>query len=63
MITLLKGNRMKRLLIMLVLVGILVSVGCNYSKEWQVYPEEEIRNRAAIKLDRETWFEGRMYKR
>ncbi|KKL57194.1 hypothetical protein LCGC14_2237820 [marine sediment metagenome] len=53
---------MKRILLLLLLAVMLISVGCNCSKEWQVYPEDEIRNRAAIKLDKTRGYSRRMYK-
>ena len=50
---------MKRLLILLVVVGMLICAGCS-SQDWQVYSEQEIRNRAIEKMDA-GWITGRMY--
>ncbi|KKN21666.1 hypothetical protein LCGC14_0922940 [marine sediment metagenome] len=58
-------DRMKRILLLLVLAGMLISAGCNCSREWQVYSEEDFKNGIADKLAREDWMiwsnEGGMY--
>ena len=45
---------MKKLIILLIIVGMLISAGCA-SQEWQVYTEKEIRSRAIEKIKAEGW--------
>ena len=52
---------MKRLLMLLVIAGMLISAGCT-SQKWQVYSEQEIRSRAVEKMDAERWITNKIWR-